>query len=131
MRCNLFLSSLGLFALALLSSGCDYETAHGPAPAPADPEPRAARAPVPVKKVELAPNVFLEVQGENRRVLLSATVCLQKGALELFLTRKETKEHEAVVTVDTDAREIHKALLLARAQPGSPVKFVPRYQHAT
>jgi hypothetical protein len=115
-----------LAVLASLSLGCD-EPQH-PVTALADP---AEKAPPAAKKVEVAQNVFLEVQGDTRRVVLSCTVCLNKGPLEMFLTRKETKEHEAIVTVDADARQIHKALLLAKANPGSPVKFVPRYQAAT
>ena len=46
------------------------------------------------------------------------------------MTRKEIKAHEAVLTADIDARELHKALLLAKARPGSPVKYEPKYQPA-
>src|SRR5262249_39668855 len=111
-----------LAVLAGLLLACEFEPSRG-----ADPAPKEAKAP-PVKKVELTQNVFLEIQGDTRRVILSGSVCLNKGPLELFLTRKDTKEHESIVTVDADAREVHKALLLAKANPGSPVKFVPRYQ---
>src|SRR5207248_8692712 len=83
------------------------------------------------KKVLVAPNVFLEVQGDRRRVLISGSICLQKGALELFLTKKGTKEHEAVVTAEIDARKVHEALLLAKGEPGSPVKFDPKYTPAS
>ena len=112
------LSALG-GALAVLSLiGC---TADDPLPKkdppPAQPKPASA------KKVEVGKNVFLEVQGEQRRVLVESYVCLRQGQLEQFLTRKRTKEHEAVLAADVDARNIHTALTLAKAEPGAPVRF--------
>ncbi len=118
---------LSFFLVGL--TGCDTKPA--PAPVGDDPPPKKADKQPPARKVQLAQNLYLEVQGEKRRVVISATVCLQRGTLELLLTRKNTKEHEAVLTVDVDAREIHKALILAKAEPGSPVKFDPKYQPAS
>ena len=63
-------------------------------------------------------------------MLVDAHVCLRKGQLEQFLTRKRTKEHEAILAAEVDARHIHVALQTARAEPGSPVKFLPKYQPA-
>ena len=40
----------------------------------------------------------------KRRVLVNAEVCLREGQLELFLCRKQTKEHEAILAADVDAR---------------------------
>src|SRR5262249_2576790 len=77
------------------------------------------------------PNVHLEVQGKTRRVLVSGAVCLREGQLEQFLTRKGTKEHEAIVAAEVDARDVHKALLLAGAAEGKPVQFRPTYKPAT
>src|SRR4051812_9332319 len=82
-------------------------------------EPAAKKAPV-------GKNIFLEIDGEQRRVLVQAYVCLRQGTLEQFLTRKRTKEHEAVLAADIDAREVHAALVLARAEPGHPVRFQPK-----
>src|SRR4051812_48236590 len=73
--------------------------------------PATAPAATPTKKVEVGKNVALEVQGERRRVLVQAYVCLRQGQLEQFLTRKRTKEHEAVLAADVDARDIHTALI--------------------
>ena len=42
-----------------------------------------------------------------------------------------TKEHESIVSADLDAKDIHTALLLAGAEPGSPVKFQPKYSPAS
>jgi hypothetical protein len=120
------LSALTL-ALAALVPGCELD----PADEPAAPPRKAAKPAPPVKKIELARNIFLEIQGDQRRVLVSASVCLNKGPLEQLVTRKDTKEHEAVLAADIDARDLHKALLLARARPGAPVKFDPKYVPAS
>src|SRR5438270_8205409 len=83
------------------------------------------------KKVKLGDNVFLEVDGEQRRVLINAYVCLRQGVLEQVVTRKRTKEHEAILAADVDARNIHLALVAAKAMPGSPVKFRPKFEAPT
>lgn len=75
------------------------------------------------KKVSVGKNVVLEVQGERRRVLVNAYVCLREGSLEFFLTRKRTREHEAILAAEIDARDVHTALYLARAKEGSPAQF--------
>jgi len=62
---------------------------------------------------------------------------LARGALEVFLCKKGTKEHEAIVRLDADAQIVHAALVAAQAKPGTPTRFVdpkteqPRYQAAT
>jgi len=100
---------------------------------PGKPDTPAKPAKSAAKKVELGDkkNVVFEIDGDKRRVLVKAYVCLREGQLEQFLTRKGTKEHEAVVAADVDARDIHLALTLAGAEPGSPVKFRPEYQPAS
>lgn len=79
------------------------------------------------KRVPLGNNVVVELDGKQKRVLVNAYVCLRQGQLEQLLTRKRTKEHEAILAADVDARNIHAALLLAGAEPGSPVKFRPKF----
>lgn len=93
----------------------------------------APRAPLPeARRKELAKNLFFEVQGDVRRVILKTTVCLREGGqLEGLLCRNMTKEHEYLLHVDVDARQVHAALIAAGAKPGSPVKFEPRYTPAT
>jgi hypothetical protein len=75
------------------------------------------------KKVEIGRNVFLEVQGEKRRVIVEAEVCLREGMLEHLMCRQRTKEHEAILTADVDARDIHKALIVAKATRGTTVRY--------
>ena len=114
-----------LATTAFLAAGCD-EAADRPA-APPKEKDRVAEA----KQVLVGRNVHLEVQGKARRVLVSGAICLREGQLEQFLTRKGTKEHEAIVAADVDARDVHKALLLAGANNGKPVQFRPAYKAAT
>lgn len=89
-------------------------------------------SPAKSKKAEIGKNVFLEVlPDQKRRVLVSAEVCLREGQLEQLLCRKHTKEHEAILTADVDARKIHAALLLTGAKEGSPVRYAPKYRAAS
>jgi hypothetical protein len=76
-----------------------------------------------VKRIQIGKNVVLEIQGKKRRVIVNAYVCLREGMLEQLLTRKRTKEHEAILAADLDARHIHAALLGAQAEVGSTVKY--------
>jgi hypothetical protein len=93
--------------------------------------PAKTAAPEPeAKRTLLGPNVYLEIQGKRRRVLLSSEVCLRRGPLELFLCRKDSKEHESIVHADVDGRDVHAALVAAGAEPGSPVRYVPKYAPA-
>jgi hypothetical protein len=79
------------------------------------------------------------VDGKKKviRVGLVCEVCLREGPLEVFLCKKGTKEHEAIVRVDADAQFLHAALEAAGAKPGKPTQFVnptteqPEYKPAT
>lgn len=115
-------SRLTCFLVLFTAAGC-VEDAPPKAAAPAP-------APEAVKQVKVGPNVFLEIQGKKRRVIVNARVCLDKGQLELLMCRKNTKEHEAILTADVDGRDVHQALNLAGAVEGAPVKFAPRYTPA-
>jgi hypothetical protein len=85
------------------------------------------------KRIESGKNVVLEIPAkptEPRRVRIATEVCFREGPLELLMCRKNTKEHEAILAADVDARQIHTALLAAGAKAGSPVKFAPKYEPA-
>ena len=94
---------------------------------------RAGDDPPTVKKVEMGKdkNVILEIEGDKRRVVVKAKVCLREGFLEELMTRKSIKSHEAILNTDADARDIHLALLAAKAEAGHPVKFAPKFETAT
>jgi hypothetical protein len=134
-----------LFAALLLAPGCDVpdkpatqgdkptQLAAKPADKPAEnpppatkPSEKPAEKPVEGKKTALnkQSTLFMEIQpGDKRRILIESTVCLREGALELLMCRRETKEHESILHAEIDAREIHMALLAAKAKPGSVVKY--------
>jgi hypothetical protein len=120
-----------LSAVAGLLLGCEGTAPHGenrPKDNKSGDKPKTAES----KKAAVGKNVFLEVlPDKKRRVLVSAEVCLREGPLEQLMCRKQTKEHEAILTADVDAREIHAALIAAGAKEGSPVRFVPKYQPAS
>src|SRR4051812_24427050 len=89
-------------------------------PVKPDADPRAKDAePLPeypkadpksnVVRLDPAKTFFMEVlpDGRGRRVAFVSEVCLREGPLEVFLCKKGTKEHEAVLRVDLDAKLIH------------------------
>ena len=116
-RLMLFLFPAALSA-CILSAGCEQPT----------PPPKPEEKP---KEVAIGKNVSLEVLGSRRRVLVNGYICLREGELEQLVMRKNTKEHEAIIAVDADARKIHEALNLAGAVEGRPVRYTPTYQPAT
>jgi hypothetical protein len=96
---------------------------------PRDPERnQAPTRPLPGKM--LGNNVSLEIDGDKRRVLINAVVCLRAGMLEQLLCRTGTKEHESILAADIDAKLVHAALTVAGAEAGSPVQFRPKYTAA-
>src|SRR5262249_37798307 len=117
----LYRAAAAVAFLALVAIGCDST-------APADDRggDKPSSKPVDTHKVEIGKNVTLEVQGDKRRVLINSTVCLQRGALELLMCRKQTKEHESILTSDSDARDIHKALVISKAEPGKPARYLEK-----
>lgn len=119
-------------ALAVLVvAGCEDRDAAGGKPNPEPPGPNA-NVPVEGKRAPMGDNVWLEVLPSGaRRVVLAAEVCLKQGPLEQLLTRKNRKEHEAILAADVDARKVHNALLLAGAKTGSPVSFDPVFRPAS
>ena len=90
----------------------------------ADPakDSKKSKEPVPLNKQG---TVLLDVDG--KRVLLKTKVCLREGVLEMFCCLKQTKEHESILSIDSEAYVIHTGLLALGAKTGSPVKFQPEY----
>jgi hypothetical protein len=78
----------------------------------------------PVKKVPLGKKVSLEIQGKKRTVVIDARVCNRECRLEMLLTGgKNLKEHEAILSAELDAKDVHAALLAAGAEKGKTVDF--------
>jgi hypothetical protein len=120
----------GLIALV----GCYTHSEAPPAPAAqsAGTKKDEAKTTGESKKVPVGKNVTLEVlPDKSRRVLVNATVCLREGTLEQLLTRARTKEHEAILAAEIDARDLHTALLYAGAEEGKPVSYDPKFTPPT
>ncbi len=119
---------LVVLGLAAFVGGCDQEGA----PVKKSKEVSGKSSTAVLKpKGQIGPNVFLKVEGDKRSVHINATVCLRQGQMEQFLTRTKTKEHEAILAADVDARHIHAALIAAGAEQGKPVQFAPKYVPAS
>lgn len=86
-------------------------------------DPAAKEGLVPVAKNG---NVLLDKKGG--RVLLKAQVALREGTLEQLLCRKQTKEHESILSLDAPAFVVHTALLALSAKPGKPAQFKDKYE---
>lgn len=142
MKISLLALAVSLVALAVLA----------PAPARQDPKTEPKPEPLPefpkldpkntVTALNPEKTIFAELSGAEGkkkvvRVGLVCEVCLREGALEVFLCKKGTKEHESIVRIDADAKFIHLALKTAGAEPGTPTRFLdpkteePKWQAAT
>lgn len=110
-----------LLYLALLA-GTPWSTARGEDAAPAKPvepanPPEAAPAPEP------ATLPFVTIDREKGHVDVEAVVCLDEGVLELAVTTKMGKEHEAVFAMKGKAQHVHLALLTLGGESGEPGKW--------
>lgn len=68
---------------------------------------------------------------ENKKVILKTQVVFRAGLLEMFCCLKQTKEHESILSLDSEARAVHAGLLALGAKPGTPVQFLPEYKPPT
>ena len=77
--------------------------------------------------VALNPQKTVLLDKPHGRLYLQTTVALREGLLEMFLCKKQTKEHESVLAIDASAQVIHAGLLAAGATAGKPAKFQPQF----
>jgi len=83
----------------------------------------AETAPTPAPVAEAISKMKLpgiEINAAERYVDVEATICLEKGYLELIACTKGSKEHESIITVEALPKHIHVALLLLGAKNGTP-----------
>ena len=83
--------------------------------------------PEPVGLTKISKDFPVWVDMKRKLVAVDGQVCLTEGQLELFACPKGTKEHEACVSVNSDAKTVHAALLAVGAKAGSPVQYDPVY----
>lgn len=58
----------------------------------------------------------------SRQVLISATVILREGDLELFACAPKRREHEAIVRIEALPTHVYQALGLVGLTPGKPMR---------
>jgi hypothetical protein len=75
----------------------------------------------------LNPQKTVLLDKPNGRLYLQTSVALREGLLEMFLCKKQTKEHESILAIDSSAQVIHAGLLAAGATAGRPAKFQPQF----
>jgi hypothetical protein len=86
------------------------------------------KLPVPEGATRLAPKFDVWLDAKRGAVLVDGQVSLRRGMLEMFACIRNTKEHEAVVSANTQAFLVHAALLRLGAEPGHPAQFVPEFK---
>lgn len=74
----------------------------------------------PAKDVVIKTLPGIVVDTKAREVRLEGKVCLQRGALELFVCSEGTREHESVVVVKAKPSHLTFALTLLDLRPGKP-----------
>ncbi|MEM6330096.1 MAG: YdjY domain-containing protein [Planctomycetota bacterium] len=87
---------------------------------PREPLPKL---PAPEGATRLSPDYDIWVHKERGEVIIDGAVSLRRGMLEMFACLPNTKEHESVVSANTQAFAAHAALLSLGAEPGSPVRW--------
>ncbi len=126
------------YLLTLLATAICLNARPGPlrADEPTDPNAVTASAdapklPAPEGAKRLSPqfDVWLDMKG--KAVIVDGEVCLRRGMLEMFACTRNTKEHEAVVSANTQAFLVHSGLLALGAEPGHVAQWVPEFKPAT
>jgi len=131
---RLTFSWLAIIALAAVFVSVPFLNADDPAPkktqkaakASSDSKPKTKKENEGLVALNQQKTVLLDLEG--KRLLLRTKVCLQEGVLEMLCCKKQTKEHESILSIDTQAKAIHAGLLAIGAKVGSPVKFTPKFQ---
>jgi hypothetical protein len=115
-------------ATALAGAAVPADATAAP-PALSDEPPTAPAFREPDAKIKLlSPNIWVDANPQGRRAIVRARVCLQQGTLEHLMCRSRSKEHEAILSAEIDARMLHAALLFAGARPGGVVQYEPEFK---
>ena len=63
----------------------------------------------------------------RKQVIVRGAICMNDGLLEMFACPRDTKEHEAIISVHAKASEIHAVLLAFGVKKGSPMIWHEEY----
>jgi hypothetical protein len=106
-----------------------------PSEAPAEEEETPPKPLPPPPEVEglkrLGPEVDVWLDAKNKRVVMVGEICRREGQLEMFACLKNSKEHESIVAIKTQAFIVNAALIALGANPGQPVRFRPEFKPAS
>jgi hypothetical protein len=67
---------------------------------------------------------------KKKQIIVGGSICLNEGALEMFVCPTNTKEHESVIAANALASEVHAALIALNVAPGKPCQWDPEYKPA-
>ncbi len=65
-----------------------------------------------------------------KQVVVGGTICLNEGALEMFVCPGESKAHESVIAANALASEVHASMIALNVPPGQPCQWDPQYKPA-
>ena len=92
--------------------------------------PSSSSLPDVENAIVLNPQERVWIDKKNRRLVMDGEICLQKGALELFICPWNGKLHESIVRVHAKPSTVHAGLLALGSQSGSPVSYDEEYKPA-
>lgn len=93
--------------------------------------PPAKPLPPPKDAERLSPEHRIWISKSRGEVIIDTLVSFREGYLEMFACKRNTKEHESILSADTQAFLAHAGLLSLGAESGTPVQFVPEYAPPT
>jgi hypothetical protein len=98
-------------------------------PAPNPPEEiQTIDIPKTWKRLSKKEEIWIDV--DSKEVIFAGHVCLNAGALEMFICPEQTKEHESVISAHATALQVHLALVALGANPGKATSWDPEYRAA-
>jgi hypothetical protein len=89
------------------------------------------RLPEPKGAQRLSREFDVWIDPTEKAVLIDGQISLREGMLEMFACTRNTKEHESIVSANTQAFLVHAALLRLGAEAGKPVQWQPTYKPPT
>ncbi len=131
-------SAEGTESVAGEKSPSDSDTGTDPSPIDTEEPPKkSAGTRLPkdfLKDSKLTPlnpqkTVLLDLPG--KRVLLKARVCLREGLLEMLLCPHQTKEHESILSTESQAFTVHTGLLALGCKEGKAARYDPETEEYT
>ena len=96
-------------------------------PLPAEESAEVHTIDIPESWKRLGKEQEIWLDNDNKQVIAGGVVCLNRGALEMFICPLYTKEHESVIAVNAQSSQIHASLIALGINPGKPVQWEPEY----